>query len=111
MNNARFTEIMNAQIDRCYSLLAIKQKEYNTDEDRLKAFKQAAAMLSGTPEQALLGMLAKHLTSIIKMINGGERYPEAVWNEKITDAINYLILLRALVEETARCEGGSTDDR
>jgi hypothetical protein len=33
------------------------------------------------------------------MINAGKFYPEEVWDEKLTDSINYHLLLRALVEE------------
>jgi hypothetical protein len=99
MTQPEFIDKVNAQIKRCQELLTLKEHEY-ASEDRLSAFKQAAVFMNCTPPQALLGMWTKHLTSISKMISSGEAYSPQVWNEKITDAINYLLLLRALVDET-----------
>jgi hypothetical protein len=52
-----------------------------------------------TPEQALAGMMAKHTVSIYDMCCDGLSHPIEMWDEKITDHINYLILLKTLVEE------------
>lgn len=56
-----------------------------------------------TPKQALLGMLSKHLISVSDMCVSGS-YSKQLWTEKITDSINYLLLLKAMVEEEARRE-------
>ena len=62
-------------------------------------------MIQGcTMKQALAGMMAKHTISIYDMCQGGE-YTHAKWIEKITDNINYLILLRAMIEEDYKEEG------
>ncbi len=68
-------------------------------KDRLAHFKKAAAITGTTPKEALLGMLAKHLVSVSDMCTDGGTYSLDRWDEKITDSINYLILLRAIVEE------------
>ncbi len=57
----------------------------------------AAGFQGITPEKALWGMATKHLVSISDMVSQGRDYSEDVWDEKIGDAINYLILLRAMV--------------
>lgn len=45
-------------------------------------------------------MLAKHIVSVYDMcLTGSEHYGADAWDEKITDSINYLILLRAIVKE------------
>jgi hypothetical protein len=44
-------------------------------------------------------MMAKHTVSIYDMCNSGKEYSIDMWNEKITDSINYLLLLRALIED------------
>ena len=98
MNTEKFNEIINEQMQRSVDVLVAKAKEYAT-EDRLHNFKVAAHLQSETPIQALQGMLAKHTISINDMCNSGRTYPIEAWNEKITDSINYLLLLRALVEE------------
>ena len=44
-------------------------------------------------------MLSKHLVSVADMVGSRQSYPLTQWNEKITDSINYLLILRAIVEE------------
>ena len=46
-------------------------------------------------------MMAKHTTSVYDMVESGKPYSLELWDEKITDHINYLILLRAaLIDNT-----------
>ncbi|WP_243126686.1 hypothetical protein [Anaerotruncus sp. 1XD42-93] len=53
-----------------------------------------------TPERALAGMLAKHIVSLYDMcFDGDTDYGIGTWNEKITDSLNYLFLLKAIVKE------------
>ena len=97
MNSANFEKILEQQIKQCKNVLTNKGREYAT-EDRLHNFKVAAGLQGITPQQALAGMMCKHTVSIYDMCrNGG--YDIVVWDEKITDHINYLLLLRALVVE------------
>jgi hypothetical protein len=96
MTTDDFTRLIEEQIARSTSLLIDKAKEYASDIDRLHNFKVAAQLLGGTQEQALGGFLAKHVVSVFDMINSGKEYPKEVWNEKITDSINYLLILRAM---------------
>jgi hypothetical protein len=109
MDTNTFNDIVNTQIERSTSLLIKKADEYAT-EDRLHNFKVAAALQGITPAQALRGMLAKHTVSVFDMINSGKFYPEEVWDEKLTDSINYHLLLRALVEEPGGTHEGPIFD-
>jgi hypothetical protein len=102
MQNDAFTQNFEEQVERCRSVLIKKGTEYAAGhDDRLRAFKKAAVLEDCTPMQALAGMMGKHTTSIYDMIN--RSYPQIhifgieAWDEKITDHINYLILLKALV--------------
>ena len=64
------------------------------------AFKAAAALQHTTPERALAGMLAKHIVSLYDMcFDDNSTYSMDTWNEKITDSLNYLFLLKAIVKE------------
>lgn len=98
MNTERFQELFEEQIERSRNVLCSKAKEYAT-EDRLHNFKVAAALEGQTTEQALAGMMAKHTVSVYDMCESGESYPIELWEEKITDHINYLLLLNAVVRE------------
>ena len=98
MNTTTFERLFEEQVNRSRSVLVSKAKEYAT-EDRLHNFKVAAALEGKTQEQALAGMMAKHTVSVYDMAESGLAYPIDLWQEKITDHINYLFLLNAIVRE------------
>ena len=100
MKTELFNVILKKQIDRINELVVTKAQEYATD-DRLHNFKVAAELQNCTMDQALAGMMAKHTVSIYDMCNTDKPSPLEMWDEKITDHIIYLILLRAVVEEQA----------
>ncbi len=105
MNLRTFNQIVTDQLSRSELLLTGKGEEYAegateaSETDRLEHFKKAAALQNTTTAQAAFGMLAKHLVSVSDMVGSRKSYPLEKWNEKITDSINYLLILRAIVEE------------
>ena len=105
MNQKEFNEVIIRQTDRCKSMLVAKGAEYapgavkNMAVDRLEHFKKAAVGMNTTPKAALMGMLSKHLISVSDMCMGEQQYSKEQWDEKITDSINYFLILRAIVEE------------
>ena len=105
MKTERFNEIVEEQVNRIKGVLIKKADEYNLESDRLGFFKRSAAFAQETPEQALYGFLLKHLQSITDMVQSGKKYSKELWQEKITDAMNYLCLLLGLLEDTGRAEG------
>jgi len=98
MNSADFNNYLEQQLQTSRNVLTAKAKEYAT-ADRLHNFKVAAALQGMTPIQALAGMMAKHTVSVYDMCWSGEEYSIELWQEKITDSINYLLLLNGLVRE------------
>ena len=101
MNKHDFDSIVVNQYVRCVRTLETKAKEYVHGEDRLEHFKASAAEQCITPENALWGMASKHLTSLGAMCRNGSD-DMALWDEKLTDAINYMFLLSALIKERVR---------
>lgn len=102
MNTTKFTQTIKERIEKCYDVLIKKAAEYAT-EDRLHNFKVAAKLQNCTPEKALAGMMCKHTVSVYDLINdydNGENIPMELWEEKIGDSINYLLLLTALIQES-----------
>lgn len=101
MTNSDFEKAILEQISTCQHLLEGKGAEYadNVDIDRLNHFKLAAALMEVDPKIALMGMFSKHIVSISKMCMNGMAYSQATWDEKITDSINYLLILSAMVKE------------
>lgn len=102
MSPKDFDALVETRLGFCFQTLKLKAEEYAT-KDRLHNFKIAAALQGIEPETALLGMWAKHIVSIrdiIERIEHEGRIPDPkMLNEKITDTINYAILLEALIEE------------
>lgn len=103
MNQNEFQKTVEEQMKRCMDMLLKKGVEYDYEtSDRLRSFKRGAVILNMTPKQVLTGYLNKHIISIYDMCNSSREYPVEQWNEKITDAINYLLLLRAMIEEETK---------
>ena len=99
MQKEQFEYILKKQLHKCEDMLSIKGVEYSQDNDRLHNFHIAAEMLSIKPRAALAGMMAKHTVSVYDLCQEPALATIEVWEEKITDHINYLILLRAVVQE------------
>lgn len=99
MTIERFNEIIQQQLRKTAELLTVKGNEYAPDVDRLAAFKQAADLQQISVPEALGGMLAKHIVSIYQMLHDASLYTDEKWDEKINDAINYLLLLKACIAE------------
>ena len=104
MNQKEFNEVIVRQTDHCKSMLMTKGSEHapkalkNAAVDRLAHFKKAAVVMNSTPKAALMGMLSKHLISLSDMCTDERQYAKEQWDEKITDSINYFLILRAIVE-------------
>lgn len=104
MTPSAFNDVVNRQVSHCLNLLCAKGSEYAPGTDRLIAFKKAAALQGRTQAQAALGMLAKHLISVVDMIQSKETYSAEKWDEKIGDSINYFLIIRAIVTEETEDE-------
>jgi len=115
MKHDVFDKLLKEIIDRTTTVLSSKSDEYSTESDKLHNFKRAGNMQNCTPEKALVGMATKHFISILDIVDRIEKENQqiGIWNilnpiewlkrkrleEKIGDAINYLILLEALIKE------------
>lgn len=83
----------------CESMLLTKHTEYATEDD-FHNFNVAAKLQGVTPQQALIGMMDKHVVSVHDLVNEhaeGREIPLEKWKEKIGDNINYLLILWAMV--------------
>lgn len=98
MTNSEFDALLVRRLALTKEVLASKAKEYAT-HDRLHNFKAAARLTGQTPQETLLGMLVKHWVSIMDLVAAGNGCHSVVVDDKIGDAINYLILLEAILSE------------
>lgn len=102
MTQEKFNSFAKNFVKQTTSVLYAKGKSYALNKnDRLEHFKSAAEYLNTTPQDACLAQATKHFISIRDMVcaNNGIEFSPEQWDEKIGDAINYLVLLRAIVAE------------
>jgi hypothetical protein len=110
MDTNTFNDIINHQIELSTSVLIKKAGEYATGDDRLYNFKQAAHLQGITMRQALGGMMAKHVVSVYDIINSPTIPSEEYIEEKLGDNLNYLLLLKAVLEEERTKENGIEEE-
>ena len=101
MITSDFNFLLDEQIKTCQNMLVSKATEYATTADRLHNFKIAANLKGCTLREAVGGLMVKHTVSVYDMIRDDNAFPMEVWNEKITDHLNYLFLLKAVLYEEA----------
>lgn len=99
MTTERFNQIVDELTSHIKTTLKRKATEYSLTDDRLSSFKCAAEIQHNLPSQALLGMMTKHIVSIYDYVCTGQKFTEVMAREKIGDALSYLILLYATLED------------
>ena len=108
MKTQDFNNLVEEQFGICRAILETKGKEYAPDDqDRLSAFKTAGGVLHRTPIQALGGQMSKHTISLFEMIENNCTDLD-LWQEKLTDQINYLLLLKGLLYDSGASGGSLT---
>ena len=107
----KYKTTINNMIAYCQNLINDKLIQYANKNDVFKTFNEAAELQEILPEQALFGMMAKHIGSIRNMLDKvekdiysmtvndaeGAEYSLDVWKEKIGDNITYLLILYAMI--------------
>lgn len=101
MKHEDFDKVIEARISLIRSTLASKGGEYSSEDDVFESFKAISNGLSlhDDSTQVLWELLTKHLYSIRKMIESSVAPSKEHMQEKIGDAINYLILLEGIFTE------------
>jgi hypothetical protein len=96
------------RLDRCNGVLTVKTAEYS-NSDVFHNFIEGGRILNTSKEHALWGYIMKHLVSIQDIVTnvGLDKHLESctdtlpsleIWNEKIGDTLNYLLLLDAMMQ-------------
>lgn len=92
-------------IERCNELLTQKGHDYTQgavgDEGRLKNFYSGAERLGISPMQVLATYMYKHWSAIETYVAKGKVESEPI-EERIADAVNYLLLLHKLIRHEKR---------
>lgn len=91
--------VLEPRIHNIVATLDLKALEYARSSNPFHNFDKGAARTGKEPEQVLFGFAEKHFISIDDIVNDLPHcpYPQ-VFEEKIQDAICYLILLEGLLK-------------
>ena len=99
MTNKDFLETIEERHRQCLSTLEFKSSIYASDNDRLSNFKDVAAMNNVSSQEALWGMVSKHIVAVKNQTKSGH-IPTKKWiKEYLGDIINYMYLLEATWKE------------
>jgi hypothetical protein len=111
MNQETFNFHLSARLRLIEATLGSKGVEYSNTTDRLKNFRTGAMEQRTIPEDYLAGLVTKQKISvwdyIEELVVGKDIRSLYLWQEKLGDIINYMILLECLIIE--RKEKGKED--
>ena len=111
MTSNEFNKVVKEQLEICENTLCKKAAEYDRDsDDRFHSFKVAGELQGESAMKALSGMMCKHTVSIFDLIKDNDPNVD-LWTEKITDSINYLLLLKGLVIEQAEARAKAENSK
>jgi hypothetical protein len=103
MNPVKFRKLTKKKLKLCVNVLEGKRLEYSREVDRFFNFDWTAKFLGTTKPFACLAIASKHFASIaldIRDIEIGRKVDtKRTRNRKITDAINYLLILEGILKE------------
>jgi hypothetical protein len=101
MNRTEFNKLVDKRKELIESVLQKKGAEYSGDANVFHNFEEGAKMsFHSKREMVAWEYMTKHLQSIRDMISDDKAYSEHMIREKFGDAINYLILMEAMMLES-----------
>ena len=93
MTSERFNALVEEIRSKSIDTLLKKNAGYATGDDRLHNFRVGGAMIGGTPAQAALGYMAKHLASLVDKVQANDFHDREDFLELVQDSINYLVFI------------------
>jgi hypothetical protein len=101
MNRKEFNALVDKRKELIESVLQKKGAEYANEANVFHNFEEGAKLsFHSNREMVAWEYMIKHLQSIKDMISNNTPYSEHIIREKFGDAINYMILIEAMMLET-----------
>ena len=97
-----FNKLLESRFKKTRKTYSTKMNEYATDLDVFQSFKEGVGFsFQDTPEGVAWNYASKHFESIKNIISKipNEIPSHELVDEKIGDAINYLIIIEGLIKE------------
>lgn len=100
MTNDRYNDTIDGFLGDSHKMASEKRIEYTIsqgEKDVHANFKNVGKRLEIDPKQIIMVYLLKHMDSITNYVNTGTEYSDEKIEERISDAIQYLLLLVTLI--------------
>ena len=99
MTNETFSALVRELREASLDVLAAKNANYSSTEDKLHNFNAGAEISGLTPAQTAWGYLTKHLVAMRDKIQNNDFSDREDFLEKCQDTINYICLIWCLGNE------------
>ena len=96
LSERELEKLIEERIQTCKRVLLKKSEEYSSESDRMRNFNTAGRMLGMPPYRVAFMYMMKHFESVYEIVVNDRPATPSVWEEKITDLINYLLLIDAM---------------
>jgi hypothetical protein len=97
MDKKKLLKHIEHRINKCKDVLSYKNSEYASQQDVMSNFRNAANFLGTTPEKVAFCYMMKHFESIKSILYDNKPVTRKLYEEKMTDLINYLLLIDAMM--------------
>jgi hypothetical protein len=111
MNRNELNKIFEETVQECRDILFSKNMEYSKNENSLENFDSGAKIAEISVLKVWYIYFHKHLNSLETYIREGEVFSNESIEGRIYDIINYLIILRALIDRVKKEENKSSIEK
>lgn len=94
-----FVQDAERLLNRCVELLRSKASDYADGHDAFINFKTAAQVAGISPEQTLLTLLGMKISRLTQLVGKNKTAKHESSEDTMLDIINYVLLLRGMLQE------------
>lgn len=99
MTYLEFEKYNDELLDYALKLMKDKNAGYASRGDVMRNFREAAEINGKLPAEVAFNYDLKHIVSIKDIVSGDSNVTPEIWREKITDYLNYGLIINALMQE------------
>ena len=91
----KFQSFISRRLKRCIETLTMKRKEYTDEVNPFINFECGAKTIGEVPEKVMFYYMLKHFESFKDIVLNQRDVSKEVWDEKVSDLINYILIIDA----------------
>lgn len=99
MTREELLQFIKKEMETCYSILSVKNKDYAVDQDAFLNFQNSKAV-GVDPKRAILVRIMDKITRISNLMDKEPSVTDEKLDDTIRDAANYLLILSAMIKHS-----------